>query len=248
MLACKRKKRKVQPRTGYDGPEREQSYRSTFSVTSTLDRCGWSTPLPGRFTPGKETRYPLNIRLGGSQGRSGLLRKISPSPGFDPRAVQLVASRQTTLSRPTLLVCKNCYSVGATRQQVPHHIYKTGCRTLVDAWIKTAKFMQRLMSKIFGTRWSRSLIFRSYVEDAKIETPHLPKLQAPSAQQIPSESRKLDPVYLQNFYPFNKHFFILMSKCQMGASSSLEATVRNTMIPFIPVFLEQSRLYSFSEP
>jgi len=39
---------------------------------------------PGRFlTPGK-TRYPLYRRLGGPQGRSGQVRKISPSPGFDP--------------------------------------------------------------------------------------------------------------------------------------------------------------------
>jgi hypothetical protein len=34
---------------------------------------GWSTPRPGRFTPGKETRYPLYRRRGGSQDRSGLL-------------------------------------------------------------------------------------------------------------------------------------------------------------------------------
>jgi hypothetical protein len=26
---------------------------------------GWSTPRPGRFTPGKETQYPLCRRLGG---------------------------------------------------------------------------------------------------------------------------------------------------------------------------------------
>jgi len=30
---------------------------------------GW--PRPGRFTPGKETRYPLHRRLGGPQVRSG---------------------------------------------------------------------------------------------------------------------------------------------------------------------------------
>jgi hypothetical protein len=44
--------------------------------------------------PGK-TRYPLNRRLGGPQGRSGQVRKISPPPGFDPRTVQPVASRYT---------------------------------------------------------------------------------------------------------------------------------------------------------
>jgi hypothetical protein len=33
-------------------------------------RCGWwSTPRPGRFTPGKETRCPLYKRLGGPRAR-----------------------------------------------------------------------------------------------------------------------------------------------------------------------------------
>jgi hypothetical protein len=44
--------------------------------------------------PGK-TRYPLYRRLGGSQNRSGCLRKVSPPPGFDPRTVQPVVSRYT---------------------------------------------------------------------------------------------------------------------------------------------------------
>ena len=44
--------------------------------------------------PGK-TQYPLYRRLGGPQGRSGRVRKISPPPGFDPRTSQPVASRYT---------------------------------------------------------------------------------------------------------------------------------------------------------
>jgi len=40
---------------------------------------GWSTPRPGRFTPGRETQYPLYRRVGGPQGRSGRLWKISPT-------------------------------------------------------------------------------------------------------------------------------------------------------------------------
>ena len=46
------------------------------------------------FPPGK-ARYPLYRRLGGPHGRSGLVRKISLPPGFDPRAVQSLASRYT---------------------------------------------------------------------------------------------------------------------------------------------------------
>jgi hypothetical protein len=53
---------------------------------------GLLAPRPGRFSPEKETRYPLYRRLGGPQGRAGRLRKISPPPGFDLRKVQPVAS------------------------------------------------------------------------------------------------------------------------------------------------------------
>ena len=42
----------------------------------------WSTPRPGLFTPGKETRYLLCRMLGGPQGRSGRMRKISPPTGI----------------------------------------------------------------------------------------------------------------------------------------------------------------------
>ena len=64
-------------------------------LTSALDGGGWLTPRANRFTSGKETRYPLCRKLGGTQGQSGWLRKISPPPGFDPRTDQPVASRYT---------------------------------------------------------------------------------------------------------------------------------------------------------
>ena len=73
----------------------EQRYSSTLSLTSALDGGLWLTPRPSRFTPGKETRYPFCMRLGGPQGRSGRVRKISPPLGFDPRTVQPVASSHT---------------------------------------------------------------------------------------------------------------------------------------------------------
>ena len=101
-------KGKVLPRTGHECPDGEQRYSSTLSLTLTLDGGGWSTPRPGRFTSGKETRYPLYRRLGGPQGRSRRLRKISPPPGFDPLTVQPVP---TTLSRPTynIFIIYNIY-------------------------------------------------------------------------------------------------------------------------------------------
>ena len=50
--------------------------------------------------PAGKTRYPLYRRLGGPQGRSGRVRKISPPPGFDPRTAQPVASRYTDWAIP----------------------------------------------------------------------------------------------------------------------------------------------------
>ena len=47
-------KGKGHPRTGHEGPEGEQMYSSTLPSTSALYRGGWSTPRPGRFTPGKD--------------------------------------------------------------------------------------------------------------------------------------------------------------------------------------------------
>jgi hypothetical protein len=61
---------------------------------------GWLAPRPGRFTPGRDTWYPLCRRLGGPQGRFERLRKISPPPGFDPRTAQPVASRYTDYDNP----------------------------------------------------------------------------------------------------------------------------------------------------
>ena len=49
----------------------------------------------GRSLPPGKTRYPLYRRLGGPQGRSGQVRKISLPSVFDPRTVQPVASRYT---------------------------------------------------------------------------------------------------------------------------------------------------------
>jgi hypothetical protein len=98
-------------------------YSSTLSLTSALDRGGWLTPRPGRFATWKEIWYPLCRRLGGSQGRSGRLRKISSPSGFDPRIVQLVGSAKTVIlghaffplweqnqkeTEPRCNICSNC--------------------------------------------------------------------------------------------------------------------------------------------
>ena len=47
-------KGKVHPTACHEGPEGGQRCSSTFSLTSALNGGGWSTPRPGRFTPGNE--------------------------------------------------------------------------------------------------------------------------------------------------------------------------------------------------
>ena len=70
-------------------------YSSTLSLTSTLGRgVGGQGHAPTALPPGY-TRYLLYRRVVGPQGRSKPVRKISPPPGFDPRAVQPVASSYT---------------------------------------------------------------------------------------------------------------------------------------------------------
>ena len=66
---------------------------------------------PTALHPGK-TQYPLYRRLGGPQGRSGWVRKISPPPGFDPRTVQTVQDlRQPSECRLEALPAEATYSI-----------------------------------------------------------------------------------------------------------------------------------------
>jgi len=92
-------KGKDNPRTDHERPEREQIHSSILPSTSTLVRMSDQRHAPVALSPGK-TMYPLYRRLDGSQGRSGRVRKISSSPGFDPRTVQPVVSHYTDCGIP----------------------------------------------------------------------------------------------------------------------------------------------------
>ena len=71
-------------------------------MTKALEGGEGSASRPGRSLPPGKTRYQLYRRLGGPQGRSGQVRKISHTLGFDPQTVQPVASRYIDYAtRPT---------------------------------------------------------------------------------------------------------------------------------------------------
>jgi len=72
-------------------------YKPYSFMTNGTRRGDGSALRSGRYLlPGK-SRYSLYRRLVWPQGRSGQLRRISPPPGFDPRTVQPVATRPTTM-------------------------------------------------------------------------------------------------------------------------------------------------------
>jgi len=58
----------VHPRTRHIGPEGEQRYSSTLSLTSALDAGGWSTPRPSRFTPREREPVPIVQEAGWAPG------------------------------------------------------------------------------------------------------------------------------------------------------------------------------------
>jgi hypothetical protein len=62
---------------------------------------------PAALPPGM-TRYLLYKRLGGPQGRSGRVLKISPPPEFDPRTVQLVYIRKSTYIQHIIKMMEIC--------------------------------------------------------------------------------------------------------------------------------------------
>ena len=71
-------------------------------MTTALKGVEESASHPGRSLPPEKTWYPLYRRLGGPQGRSGQVGKISPPPGFIPQTIQPIASRYTDYAnRPT---------------------------------------------------------------------------------------------------------------------------------------------------
>jgi hypothetical protein len=140
-------KRIVQLRRGHEGPEGE--YSSTLSLTSALYEGGWSTPFRGCFTPQKA---PVPF-VGGSQGRSGLVRKISPPAGVDPRSVQPVASRHTDGAVPahTVLCLTRLMFVGRGKKfLVRLLIWAANFLSAFTVFLKSLRLMKLIFSSKRG--------------------------------------------------------------------------------------------------
>ena len=87
----------VHPRTGHEGPEGCRGYLWLYSFFNiSADGVGGHRHAPAALPPGK-TRCPLYRRMGGPQGRSGRVLKISTPGSASPQRVAI----PTELSRPT---------------------------------------------------------------------------------------------------------------------------------------------------
>jgi hypothetical protein len=80
-----KEQKNILPTTDHEGPDGEQRYSSTLSLTSALDGVGGQRQASVTLPPGK-IRYRLYRSLVGRNGRSERVRKISshrdsiPSP------------------------------------------------------------------------------------------------------------------------------------------------------------------------
>jgi hypothetical protein len=85
---------RIHPRRGHEGPEGEWRYSPTLSLTLALDEGRQSTHAPAALPLGM-TWYPSYRKLGGPQGWTGQVQKISPPLGFNPQTIQPVVSHYT---------------------------------------------------------------------------------------------------------------------------------------------------------
>ena len=92
-------KGKGRPRTGGKAQRGSRGVVLLFLYPRHWMCVGGQHHAPTVLPPGK-TRYSLYRRLGWPQGRSGRVRKISATPGYDPRSVQPVARRYTDRAIP----------------------------------------------------------------------------------------------------------------------------------------------------
>jgi hypothetical protein len=140
-------------------------------MTTALEGGEGSVSHPGRSLPPGKTRYLLYRRLGGPQGRCKQVRKITPPPGFDPQAVQPVASRYTDcITRPTFFYGQSSLKCNATLvispasgrivSLVPNPLQEltSECLKLYICFVKLKKKLkQSLYRSITGSEGSRRL-------------------------------------------------------------------------------------------
>ena len=128
-------------------------YSSTLSLTSALDGVGGQRRASAALPPGK-TRYPLYRRLGGPQGWSGPVRKISPPPDFDPRTVQPVASLYTDWAIPAHKFIRYRYKTSSCkldRRKILHRLRQCVHEGPCSKWNQRDAFQQVFYCTLVGS-------------------------------------------------------------------------------------------------
>jgi len=92
-----------------------------------------SAPLP----PVK-TRFPLYRRLGVPEGRSGQVRNTSPTPAFDPRTVQPLASH--SVQRYRALGTLKCHLVWTFNINTALIFYQCGLQCYILGFLAASVF------------------------------------------------------------------------------------------------------------
>ena len=135
------------PRGGVD-------YSSTLSLTCARNEVGGQRNVPAALLLGK-TKYPFYRRPGGSQGRSGRVRKIAPPPGCDSRTVQPMASRYTYCAMPTFTFYRTSWIYRKYTTQKLYHSYKAaGFQKILSQWQALTVSMPNGLSK-----WNSSTVY-----------------------------------------------------------------------------------------
>jgi hypothetical protein len=113
---------------------------------------------PAALPPGK-TRYPLYRRLGGSQGRSGRVRKIPPPPpGFGSRTIQPVACRYTDwaipahYTYPTLFIFSTHVTLSSSALHI-HVFWKKSYALHFGSWVR-GKFSEKCLCASSEQKWN----------------------------------------------------------------------------------------------
>ena len=198
-------------------------------MTTALKGGEGSASRPGHSLPPGKTRYPFYRRLGGLQGRSGQVQKISTPTGFDPRTFQPVASRYTDwATRPTLeqLECTKFQSLATMVLKIQHFWDVALCR-----WRNNSRRFEGLSEIIdwpwhnvtsrrnwnFGSSASQGisrLLWNWHVYNSQLLDSHMshtnPVNSVYNSQLLDSHMSHTNPVHNVPYYLFKIYFNIIL--------------------------------------
>jgi hypothetical protein len=133
--------------SGIRSPDRPVASR--YTDCARWMRVGDQLHASAALPPGK-SRYPLQRSLDMSQVRSGRVRKILPTPVFDPRTVQSVASRYTDGDIAALFAAAEPLKISVISVIYCHTQYFNFLLTKISlrtAWFNIQKFYKVLASR-----------------------------------------------------------------------------------------------------